>query len=74
MKALRQRDRRDQGLILNAIEKFAELGVGDVRALSGQPGVGRLRIWKWRALLLAAPSTIDFIALDNRGEAYRNTR
>ena len=74
MKALRQRQRQDQRLILNAVEKYADLGTGDVRALSGQPGVYRLRIGKWRALFLASATTLDFFALDNRGEAYRNAR
>jgi mRNA interferase RelE/StbE len=42
----------DQDRILSAVQRFAETGHGDVKALKGRPGF-RLRVGDWRVMFAA---------------------
>lgn len=73
---LRQLSEQDGRRILNALVRYAEKGEGDLRQLQGfSPPLFRLRIGPWRAILcLEDPDLVLVVSVDNRGEAYRNTR
>ncbi len=40
-----------RGWILEALERFAETGFGNLLELKGRPGQCRLRVWDWCAIL-----------------------
>lgn len=61
----------DQKRVLEAMDRFAASGVGDVRALSGQwRGRFRLRAGDWRAIF-RREDDIVVIRVLHRREAYR---
>lgn len=61
----------DQRRVLDAVERFAASGIGDVRALGGQwRGRFRLRVGKWRAIFLKEGGIVVLRVLHRR-EAYR---
>ena len=63
--------RGDRQRILDALDRFAVSGVGDVRALGGRwRGRFRLRVGDWRAIL-RMEDEIVVIRVSHRREAYR---
>lgn len=57
--------------ILSALHRFAESGVGDVKALRGREEL-RLRIGDYRLFFVCPePDTIEIRRVFHRGEAYR---
>jgi mRNA interferase RelE/StbE len=57
--------------ILSALHRFAESGVGDVKALQGREEL-RLRIGDYRLFFVCPdPDTIEIRRVRHRGEAYR---
>lgn len=59
--------------ILEAIERFAQTGHGDVKALQGEPGAYRLRLGDYRIIFEAdvPTNTIIIMKVSHRREAYR---
>ena len=63
--------RNDRQRVLDALDRFAVRGVGDVRALGGRwRGRFRLRVGDWRAIL-RMEDDIVVIRVSHRREAYR---
>ena len=63
--------RKDQQRILDALDRFAVSGVGDVRALGGRwRGRFRLRAGDWRAIL-RMEDEIVVIRVSHRRGVYR---
>ena len=61
----------DQERVLNAVDRLAASGVGDVRALSGPlRGRFRLRVGHWR-VILRRDGDIVVLRVLHRREAYR---
>lgn len=57
--------------VLSALHRFAESGVGDVRALQGRDEL-RLRIGDYRLFFVCPDAdTIEVRRVRHRGEAYR---
>ena len=57
--------------VLSALRRFAELGVGDVKALQGREEL-RLRIGDYRLFFVCPDAdTIQVLRVRHRGEAYR---
>jgi mRNA-degrading endonuclease RelE of RelBE toxin-antitoxin system len=57
--------------ILFALHRFAEAGVGDVKALQGRDEL-RLRVGDYRLFFVCPdPDTIEVRRVHHRGEAYR---
>jgi mRNA interferase RelE/StbE len=57
--------------ILSALHRFAESGVGDVKALRGREEL-RLRVGDYRLFFVCPdPDTIEIRRVRHRGEAYR---
>jgi len=57
--------------ILSALHRFAESGVGDVKALQGREEL-RLRIGDYRLFFVCPdPDTFEIRRVRHRGEAYR---
>jgi len=68
---LRRIDRETARRILLAITEFGKSGHGDVKRLTDQEGLYRLRVGKWRLFFdLDTPDTVRIHGIDNRGEAY----
>ena len=68
---LRRLDRETAMRILTALTRYGEAGEGDVKALTGQDGLYRLRVGKWRLFFDAdSPGTVRIHGIDNRGQAY----
>jgi mRNA interferase RelE/StbE len=57
--------------LLDAVERFAETGHGDVKTLVGEKGVKRLRVGSYRVRFQAEGDTLTVLAVDHRREAYR---
>ena len=72
---LRRIDRPTAMRILTALTRYAESGEGDVKALEGRfTGTHRLRVGGWRIRFRRVAGAIHVLAVENRGEAYRNTQ
>jgi mRNA interferase RelE/StbE len=57
--------------ILSALHRFAETGVGDVKALQGREEL-RLRIGDYRLFFVCPdPKTIEIRRVHHRSDAYR---
>lgn len=57
--------------ILSALHRFAETGVGDVKALQGREEL-RLRIGDYRLFFVCPdPDTIEIRRVHHRSDAYR---
>ena len=57
--------------ILSALHRFAEMGVGDIKALQGREEL-RLRIGDHRLFFVCpAPDAIEVRRVHHRSEAYR---
>jgi mRNA interferase RelE/StbE len=75
-RAEKDRDRLDARMrarVLAAIERYAETGEGDVRALRGSRGELRLRVGDWRVRFALDFETATMVVLHvlPRGSAYR---
>jgi mRNA interferase RelE/StbE len=57
--------------IVEAVERFATTGHGDVKRLKGREGY-RLRVGDWRVLFLMDGETITITRVRPRGGAYRD--
>jgi mRNA interferase RelE/StbE len=53
--------------------RYAETGVGDTKALVGEPGV-RLRVGDYRVIFVEAANEIVVQAIRHRREVYRTRR
>ena len=72
MRELQRLEKRDRELIEQAIERFAEKGIGDVKMLAGAERQYRLRAGDWRIRFLAEPADIiRILHIRHRREAYR---
>ena len=68
---LQRLDRPIQERILQSLERYAAVGVGDVKRLRGRSGEYRLRTGKWRIFFhLDDPGVVAVFRIDNRGQAY----
>jgi mRNA interferase RelE/StbE len=68
---LRRADRETAMRILTALTRYAESGDGDVKALEGRfTGTHRLRVGDWRVRFRRSATTIQVLAVENRGQAY----
>lgn len=71
VKDLESLPREDRRRVLDAMDRFATSGVGDVRALGGQwRGRFRLRVGTWRAIFRMEHDIVVIHVLHRR-EAYR---
>jgi mRNA interferase RelE/StbE len=75
-RAEKDRDGLDQvarARVLNALERYAETGHGDVKALKGHPGEYRLRAGDWRIRFALDAARLELVVLHvlHRREAYR---
>ncbi|EJW11265.1 plasmid stabilization system [Rhodovulum sp. PH10] len=70
--AARQR-RRLEGETRQRIDaklvRYAETGEGDVKRLTGRPGI-RLRVGDWRVIFVENDTTITVLAVGHRREIY----
>ncbi len=70
---LRHLPPRDARRVMNAMERYASTGHGDVRKIRGHRGLFRLRSGVWR--ILFTPDTearcLYVLAVSHRREAYR---
>ena len=56
--------------ILDAVDRFAATGQGDVKRLRGSDGI-RLRVGDYRVRFVREGETIVVLHVDHRREAYR---
>ena len=75
-RALADFDRLDRPVrqqIIEALERFAETGYGDIQPLKGTDGESRLRVGRWRVRLIEdnAENVIHIQRVLHRSEAYR---
>jgi mRNA interferase RelE/StbE len=56
--------------IVAKLRVYADMGAGDVTALSGRPGA-RLRVGDWRVVFVETPGEITVGSVAHRREAYR---
>jgi len=70
VKDLRRLDKRNAGRILKAIERFAETGHGDVKALVGKPGEYRIRAGDMRAIFVVIEDVLRVRRIGHRREIY----
>jgi mRNA interferase RelE/StbE len=62
----------DRDQVEEAIERFAQTGLGDVKMLAGEGRQLRLRVGDWRVrFLYEKPDIIRILHIRNRREAYR---
>ncbi len=64
-------DRVVAGRVLEAVERFAASGTGDVKALQGAKGVKRLRVGDYRVRFESNGDTVTVLHVNHRREAYR---
>ena len=75
-RAAKERDGLDtvtRARVLTAIERLAETGAGDVKALRGSPGLYRLRVGDWRVVFALDSARTDLVVerVAHRREVYR---
>jgi mRNA interferase RelE/StbE len=73
MADLMRRDTRTARRIYAAVRRLADEDIGDVRKLTGQAGMYRLRVGDWRVLFSFEDEghTISVAHVLNRRDAYR---
>ncbi|HEX5101466.1 MAG TPA: type II toxin-antitoxin system RelE/ParE family toxin [Polyangiaceae bacterium] len=76
-RAAKERDKLDQvarARVLAALDRFAETGHGDVKALAGHVGEYRLRAGDWRVRFALDAARAELVVLHvlHRREAYRD--
>ena len=71
---LRAVPQEDAVRILHALTRYAKTGEGDIKALHGAlAGANRLRVGPWRVQFRTLqPDTIQILAVEKRGDAYRD--
>jgi mRNA interferase RelE/StbE len=52
------------------IERFARIGAGNLKCLTGQPGA-RLRVGDWRVIFVETATTVEVRAVGNRRDIYK---
>jgi mRNA interferase RelE/StbE len=57
--------------VLEALERFAATGAGDVKAVQGATGVKRLRVGDYRVRFESDGHTVTVLHVNHRREAYR---
>jgi mRNA-degrading endonuclease RelE of RelBE toxin-antitoxin system len=57
--------------VLDAVDRFAETGHGDVKSLAGEKGVKRLRAGDYRVRFTMAGDVLTVLHVSHRREAYR---
>jgi mRNA interferase RelE/StbE len=63
---------KDRRLVEEAIARFAETGVGDVKMLAGEDRHYRLRAGDWRVrFVFEKPDIVRVIHIRNRRDPYR---
>ena len=68
---LRSIDRDSAIRILKALTEYGELGIGDVKALSGQwQGHFRIRIGDYRVIFTITPDEITIVRTQHRSDIY----
>lgn len=70
IKALRHMPAQDAKALLAKLDHWAQTGQGDVRALTGEPGLFRLRHGDWRAVFELREGVIVLL-IAHRREVYR---
>lgn len=55
--------------VIEKIQRYAESGAGDVKALVGQPGA-RLRVGDYRIIFVEAAEAISVRAVGHRSDIY----
>lgn len=71
LRRISSRNRSDASRISEAIERFAETNIGDVKKLKGQPrGEWRLRVGRWRILFSWNGENMTILAVVPRRDAY----
>ncbi|HEY4104749.1 MAG TPA: type II toxin-antitoxin system RelE/ParE family toxin [Polyangiaceae bacterium] len=75
-RAAKERDGLDgvaRARVIAAIERLAETGAGDVKALKGSPGMYRLRVGDWRVVFALDSARTDLVVerVAHRREVYR---
>jgi mRNA-degrading endonuclease RelE of RelBE toxin-antitoxin system len=71
-KQLDQVSDQDALRIVEALERLGIFGIGDVKDVGQDyPGRYRLRVGHWRIYFNVTSRTIDAVALEKRGEAYK---
>lgn len=68
-KMLRKLSRDAARDLVAKVERYAETGAGDVRALSGRPGL-RLRSGDYRALFVETETAVTVLAVGHRRDVY----
>ena len=71
MADMKRLDKRTKTRLVEAIERFAETGYGDVKRLKGWPNEARLRIGKWRVRFIQQIDSLTILRVLPRGKAYR---
>lgn len=74
IKDLESLDRKTRKRILEAGERLAVTGHGDVRRIQGSTGEWALRVGDWRVFFVYVPEErlVRFMAVRPRGSAYRD--
>ena len=68
---LRKLDRDTAMRILTSLTRYRETGEGDVKMLTDQDGLYRLRVGKWRVFFdLDSVDVLRIQGINNRGSAY----
>ncbi|MBM4404895.1 MAG: type II toxin-antitoxin system RelE/ParE family toxin [Chloroflexi bacterium] len=59
--------------VLRALERFCEIGYGDVKLLHGRERISRLRVGDWRVFFVldSQSETLTVLRVLHRREAYR---
>ena len=69
---LRQLGKHEAASILDAVERFAADGAGDVKKLHDvTPATWRLRVGRWRVLFRVDAGAMVVVAVRDRRDAYR---
>ena len=74
LRDLRKLDVKPRQRILEALERFAATGIGDVKRLQGlDPPEWRLRVGRWRIRFRQSPesSSVEILRVLGRDKAYR---
>ena len=64
-------DRLVAARVLDAIQRYAEAGAGDVKMLRGEKGIKRLCVGDYRVRLQTDGETVRVFDVAHRREAYR---
>lgn len=69
-------DTPTQSRVLEALETYAETGLGDADKVRGFENVWRLRVGDWRVILERIPTTerTRILFMGHRGKVYRRLR